>query len=162
MLRYILDPQFRKIVLLLMQQCGKNCVIIGGISKPFVDGWYCTSRIYPRGVFSLSGEIWNVNVNVSVDLCFRISCELVGWLTIGKSQALEIVYCSHDGNVKGVVGEGGSVSWGGARTKGELNKRKLTKNMLLYSDLLTSLIYSLTQLCFTIVKLVLRGNGIKR
>ena len=39
-----------------------------------------------------------------------------------------------------------SVSWGGARTKGEVHKRELTKNMFLHSDLLTSLTSSLTQL----------------
>ena len=35
-----------------------------------------------------------------------------------------------------VVGEGGSVSWGGARTKGEGRECELDKNMLLHSDLL--------------------------
>ena len=35
-----------------------------------------------------------------------------------------------------VVGEGKSVSWGGARTKGKGHERKLTKNMFLHSDLL--------------------------
>ena len=37
------------------------------------------------------------NVNVNVDLCFRLSCELVGWLTIIKSQSLEIVYIAGGG-----------------------------------------------------------------
>ena len=48
--------------------------------------------------------------------------------------------------VEGVVGEVKSVSWGGARTKGEVHKRELTKNMFLHSDLLTSLTSSLTPL----------------
>ena len=48
--------------------------------------------------------------------------------------------------VEGVVGEVTSVSWGGARTKGEVHKRELTKNMFLHSDLLTSLTSSLTPL----------------
>ena len=48
--------------------------------------------------------------------------------------------------VEGVVGEVKSVSWGGAKTKGEVHKRELTKNMLLHSDLLTSLTSSLTPL----------------
>ena len=43
-------------------------------------------------------------------ISFRLSCELVGRLTIAKYQALEIVYCAHSGAVEGVVGEGGSVS----------------------------------------------------
>ena len=47
---------------------------------------------------------------------------------------------------EGVVGEVKSVSWGGARTKGEVHKRKLTKRIFLHSDLLTSLTSSLTPL----------------
>ena len=60
-----------------------------------------------------------------------------------------------------MVGEGGIVSWGGARTKGEVHERKLTKSMFFHSDLLTLLSSSLTQLCFTIGKLALQGNGVK-
>ena len=63
--------------------------------------------------------------------------------------------------VEGVVGEGESVSWGGALTKGEVQKHELTKNMFLYSDLLTSLTSSQTPLCLTIRKLALRGNMVK-
>ena len=48
--------------------------------------------------------------------------------------------------VEGVVGEVKSVSWGGARTKGEVQKRELTNKMFLHSDLLTSLTSSLTPL----------------
>ena len=48
--------------------------------------------------------------------------------------------------VEGVVGEVKSVSWGGARTRGEVNKRELTNKMFLHSDLLTSLTSSLTPL----------------
>ena len=47
---------------------------------------------------------------------------------------LEIVYCAHVGAVEGVVGEGESVSWGGAQTKGKVHNHKLTKNMFLHSD----------------------------
>ena len=114
----------------------------------------------------------NVNVNVNLDLCFTLSCELVRRLTIldfpvnssatiSKSQALEIVYSAHAGAVEGVVGEGGSVSWGGAQTKGEVHERELTKNMFLHSDLLTSLSSSLTLLFFIIKELALRTNEIK-
>ena len=35
-----------------------------------------------------------------------------------------------------VVGEGKSVSWGGAQTKGEFHECKLTKKMFFHSDLL--------------------------
>ena len=80
----------------------------------------------------------NVNINVNNDLRFTLSCELVRWPTIDKYQALEIVYRAHSGHVEGVVGEGKSVSWGGARTEGEVHKRKITNKMFLHSDLLTS------------------------
>ena len=43
--------------------------------------------------------------------------------TISKSQALEIFYRAHVGAVEGAVVEGGSASWGVARTKGEVHKR---------------------------------------
>ena len=48
--------------------------------------------------------------------------------------------------IEGVVGEVKSVSWGGARTKGEVQKRELTNKKFLHSDLLTSLTSSLTPL----------------
>ena len=57
---------------------------------------------------------------------------------------LDIVYREHVGAVEGVVGEGKSVSWGGALNKGEVHKRKLTNKLFLHSDLLTSLSYSVT------------------
>ena len=63
--------------------------------------------------------------------------------------------------VEGVVGEVKSVSWGGARTKGEVHRRELTKKMFLHSDFLTSLTSSLTPLFFIIRKLALRTNEIK-
>ena len=80
-------------------------------------------------------------------------------------KVLEIVYrangaaverlADRNGHRWKVVGEGGSVSWGGARTKCKGQKCKLTKKMSLQSDLLklclkknrTSLTSSLTQLC---------------
>ena len=61
-------------------------------------------------------------------------------------KALEIVYHSNGTTVEGianrnghrhkVVGEGESVSWGGARTKGKVRECKITKNMFLHSDML--------------------------
>ena len=59
---------------------------------------------------------------------------------------LKIVNHAYAGAVEGVVGEVKSVSWGGARTKGEVHKRELTNKMFLHSDLLTSLTSSLTSL----------------
>ena len=95
-------------------------------------------------------------------------------------KALEIVYRTNGAAVEGladrnghrrkVVGEGKRVSWGVARTKDKECECKLTKNMFLHSDLLklclkkntTSLISSLTPLFFTIIKLALRTNELKR
>ena len=68
--------------------------------------------------------------------------------TIAKYQALEIVYSAHAGAVEGAVGEGESVSRGGAQTKGEVHKHELSNKMFLYSDLLTSLSSSLTPLFY--------------
>ena len=61
-------------------------------------------------------------------------------------KALKIVYLANGTAVEGmsdrngyrrkVVGEGKSVSWGGARTKGKGREYKITKNMFLNSDLL--------------------------
>ena len=61
-------------------------------------------------------------------------------------KALENVYLSNrvavegladrNGHIRKVVGEGKSVSWGGARTKGKGRECELTKNMFLHSDML--------------------------
>ena len=61
-------------------------------------------------------------------------------------KALENVYLANEDSVEGladrnghrrlVVGEGESVSWGGARTKGKGRECKRTKNMFLHSDML--------------------------
>ena len=61
-------------------------------------------------------------------------------------KALEIVYranraadeglADRNGHRRKVVGEGKSVSWGSARTKGKERECKLTKTMFLHSDLL--------------------------
>ena len=61
-------------------------------------------------------------------------------------KALEIVYRENGAAVEGladrnghrrkVVGEGKSLSWGGARTKGKGRECELTKKMFLQSDLL--------------------------
>ena len=64
--------------------------------------------------------------------------------------------------IEGVVGEVKSVSWGGARTKGEVHKRELTKNIFLHNYFLTSLTSSLTPLFFTNRNLALQTNEIKR
>ena len=101
-----------------------------------------------------------VNVDVNVDLCFTLSCELVGTLQNLKRSELYTTHTSR--GVEWVVDEVKSVSWGGARTKGEVHKRELNKNMLLHSDLLTSLTSHLTPLFFTIRKLALRTNAMKR
>ena len=60
--------------------------------------------------------------------------------------ALEVVYLANgataevladrNGHRQKLLGEGKSVSWGGARTKGKGRKCELTKNMFLHSDLM--------------------------
>ena len=51
--------------------------------------------------------VCNANINVNIDLCFTLSCELVGRLTIlGKYKVLVIVYCANAGAIEGVVGKG--------------------------------------------------------
>ena len=142
----------------------------------------------PRRVFSLYEEIMDCAIelvdgaqyNVNVDLLFygflltfwvtgyfSLSCELFGWLTISKYQALKIVYCSHGAAIEWGVGEGETFSWVGARTKGEVRECKLTKTFFLHSDFLkfclrknaTPLNSSLTQLCFTIKNLCCEVMG---
>ena len=94
-------------------------------------------------------------------------------------KALEIVYpangdvveelAGRNGHIRKVVGEGKSVSWGGAQTKGKGRECELTKNIFLHSDLLklclkkntTSLSSSLTSIFFTLRKIALRTNKIK-
>ena len=61
-------------------------------------------------------------------------------------KVLEIFYCANgatvdvmadrNGHRRKVVGEGKSVNWGGARTKGKERECELTKNTFLHSDLL--------------------------
>ena len=51
MLQSIFDRQFRKKILLVLQQCSKDFVVIGGRSKPFVDRWTY------MGVFAVWGDI---------------------------------------------------------------------------------------------------------
>ena len=93
---------------------------------------------------------------------------------------LEIVYRANgaaveglsdrNGHIRKVVGEGGSVSWGGARTEGKGCECQLTKIMFLHSDLLKLCLkkkHNITEFFpdttfFTIRKLVLRTNEIKR
>ena len=82
------------------------------------------------------------NVNVNIDLCFCLSCELVGWLTIlGFPVNLSGDWLFPNlkrwkSSTAQVVGEGGNVSWVGARTKGKGREYKLTKKMSFHSDLL--------------------------
>ena len=95
-------------------------------------------------------------------------------------KASEIVYLANGDSVEGladrnghrrlVLGEGKSISWRGARTKGKGREHERTKNMFLHSDLLKlclkkkgiSMSSSLTQLFFMIRKLAMQTNDIKR
>ena len=79
-----------------------------------------------------------------------------------KNEAAFEGVVDNNGIIQKVVDEGTSVSWGGAQTKVEVHKRELTNKMFLHSDLLKSLTSSLTPMFFTIRKLALRTNEIKR
>ena len=124
---------------------------------------FSTPREIARGMKhiweSKMGTSYSVQIIDDVDLALK---------------ALEIVYLSNGAAVEGiadrnghrrkVVGEGKSVSWGGARTKGKGCECEPIKNMFLYSNLLKlclkkngrSMSYYLTKLFFTIRKIASR------
>ena len=95
-------------------------------------------------------------------------------------EALEIVFCGNGASVEGIsdrnghrrkeVGEGKSVSWGGARTKGEGHECELTKKIFFHNDLLHFCLKKKRKITeflpdttvFMIKKLELRNNEIKR
>ena len=91
LLQSIFDRKFQKVVLLVLQQCGADCIVICGRSKTFyisgcaielVDGAQCKckrKRWFVFYAFLLTCQDTNY---------FRLYCELVGWLNIVKSQAL--------------------------------------------------------------------------
>ena len=83
----------------------------------------------------------NVNETSILVLLFPVNLS-------GDCQISSVVNCLPHicRGVEGVLGEVKSVSWGGARTKGEVKKRKLTKKMFSHSDFLTSLNSSQTPL----------------
>ena len=92
----IFERQFWKGVLLVLKQCSKDCIVISGRLKTFVDRWPY------MGVFAVWGDIrmchwprrrvYGTQCKCKCWFCFRLSCKLVGWLTIAKSQALKIFY----------------------------------------------------------------------
>ena len=51
LLRSIFDRQFWKVVLLVLEKCSKDCIVIGGRSKPYVDRWSY------MGVFTVWGDM---------------------------------------------------------------------------------------------------------
>ena len=77
--------QFWKVFLLVLQQCGDDCAVIGGRWTPF--------DILGCAVDLMDGAQCKFKCNN--DFFFPLPCELVGWLTIAKSQALQIVYHKH-------------------------------------------------------------------
>ena len=69
--------------------------LVEGQNPSLIDGllWVCSQSavISVCAIYLEDGKMVR-NVNLNVDLCFWISCELVRWLTISKSQTLEIFY----------------------------------------------------------------------
>ena len=118
----IFNRQSRKVVLLVLQHCSEGWVVFSGRSTPFEISGYDIDLV-DGAQYKCKRKPW----------FFRLSCELVGGLTIlgfpvnlsatiAKYQALEIVYRAHAGAAEGAVDEGESVSWGGAWKKGEVHK----------------------------------------
>ena len=75
-------------------------------------------------------------------LCFRISCEIVGWLIILffpenllGDWLFPNLNCWESYTTR-VVGEEKIGSWGGEQTKCEVHECQLTKNIFFHSDLL--------------------------
>ena len=99
----------------------------------------CFSYSKPREIARGLKRIWDLEMGTPSS--FRIIED--GDLAL---KALEIVYRANGASVEGLadrnghrrkeVGEGKSVSWGGARTKSEVCECKLTKKMFFHSDLL--------------------------
>ena len=76
----------------------------------------------------------------------QMRLQLRDWQINLALKALEIVYLENGVAIEGLadrnghrqklLGEGKSVNWGGARTKGKGRECELTKNIFLHSDLL--------------------------
>ena len=118
---------------------GLICYIVYGEEINKEESNMCCSYSTPRGISQGLKHIWDskmgttssVRIIKDVDLALKV---------------LKIVYRANGAAVEGLaeryghkkkeVGEGGSVSWRGAQTKGEGCKCKITKNMFFHSDLL--------------------------
>ena len=73
----------------------------------------------------------SARINQDVDLSFKalkIVYRTKGTAVLGLADI--------NGHIREEIGEGESVSWGGAQTKGECCECKLTKNIFFHSDLL--------------------------
>ena len=78
----IFDRQFRKVVLLVLQQCSEDCIVISGRSKHFIDKWtyigvYLYEEILGCAIDLIDGKMVR-GVNINGYLCFRLFCDLVG------------------------------------------------------------------------------------
>ena len=99
----------------------------------------CFSYSTPREISRGMKRIWDSKMGTpsSVRIIEDVDLAL---------KSLEIVYRANGAAVEGLadrnrhkkkeVGEGKSVSWGGAKTKGEGRECELTKKMFFHSDLL--------------------------
>ena len=156
----------------MLQQCGKDCVIIGGSSTPFkilgcdIDLIYGTQyKCNYKSWFLFYNFLWTCQETEYL----RLSCENFWWLTIAKYWAFKIFCRTHSRAVEWMVGEGKVVSWGGALTKGEVRKWKLTKKYSFAVNFWNcvriknwrSLSSSLSQFYLLIKKIALQTNGIK-
>ena len=96
---------------------------------------FSTPRVIARGM----KHIWDSKMGTpslarmieDVDLALK-ELEIV---YLANGAAVEVL-ADRNGHRRKVVGEGKSVKWGGARTKGKGRECELTKKMFLHSDLL--------------------------
>ena len=132
----------------------------------------CFSCSTPREIAQGLKRVWDSKMGTPS------SARIIGDVDLAL-KVLEIVYRANCDAVEGLadinghickeVGEGGSFSWGGARTKGEGRECELTKKMFFHSDLLQSCLKKKRRIAeffpdttvFTIKKLVLQNNEIK-
>ena len=89
LLQSIFDRQFGKVFLVVLHQCRKDCVVIGSRSTTFnilgcaidlVDGTRCKWK--RKRWFVFYAFLWTCG---ETDY-FRLSCEIIGWLTIDGVQ----------------------------------------------------------------------------
>ena len=116
-----------------------SCYILYGKEKNDEERNMCSSYSTPREIARGLKRIWDSKMGTpysariieDVDLALKTS-----EIFYRKNGAAVEGLADRNGHISKEVGEGESVSWGGARTKGEGRECELTKNMFIHNDLL--------------------------